>query len=154
MSSAASTGTNTLHDQAAASAAGNVCCLENGVILKILQIILMYHHANADLFVQLCSEDRREKSASATSSQHTCCVERYLAFVWFQTFRYLAAPLLWSHSSPSLWLSFLFIFFGGAISFHHLHPQLLKGLKSYPVDCISFAVWNVCCASMYIQCIQ
>lgn len=92
------------------SCSRNVCCSENGVILQILQIILMYHHANADLFVQLCSEDRREKSASATSSQHTCCVERYLAFVWFQTFRYLAAPLLWSQSSLSLWLSFLFIF--------------------------------------------
>ncbi len=71
----------------------------------------------------------------ATSSQNSCCFVRYLAFVWIQTFKNLAA-LLWSQSSLSLAL-FSVNIFGGAISFHHLHHQLLKGLKIYSVNCIS-----------------
>lgn len=49
-----------------------------------------------------------------------------------QTSRNLAAPLL---KQPVL--SLFPDIFGGAISLHHLHHQLLKGLKIDPVECIS-----------------
>lgn len=66
----------------------------------------------------------------ATLSQNTCCMERYLVFV--------KLPEIWQlHCWAVLSLSLFPDICGGAISLHHLKHQLLKGLKIYPVECIS-----------------